>query len=557
MMVAASIGALLWENWRLTRIEAAQRLGLGILGGSAALLLIGNGTSVAFWILFALNAFFYMSIAKLNGGKFMDGYKPGFPLYLLYTRPVPTSVFVGVAMAYDAISGVASYLVSAAILGYAFGQPFPLLGAAAVIVVVHLTYICIQWSTQSRVIQWIGSLVIGLPAFFLLKDRAGSPHEINFSFAEYAAMCVICVVSIVLTVAGVARQRRGDAIGTAPRAAKSGVYPVWLVDLFRFSCPTSSATRAQVWFELKSSGLPALAVGLGLGMLIFVLFAISIPVEVTRPFAIVSVVIAAPALLLLLGGNAFGIRRRQGRTYASAFELTQPSRTAQMAGLKVLLRTACLLVALTVVGVSIWASSSLLGSWGSWVVEGGKDAVPEFLKLRQEIGAALAGMMASAYVAQVVITSVAVGVLVAALATFAALRARYPRRLLIVGSMLLFHGLALVLLALAEQEEIASPLVVETVFAATGWTLVVAMVLATIYLGWSGVAERALTIRYAIGASMVSAAFAMAWLTVLHAAGVQFAGMAAAGVVGIMWPVLLPPVAGVFAPWALGRVRHA
>jgi hypothetical protein len=522
MMVAASIGALLWENWRLTRIEAAQRFGLGILGGSAALLLIGSGTSVAFWILFALNAFFYMSIAKLNGGKFMDGYKPGFPLYLLYTRPVPTSVFVGVAMAYDAISGVASYLVSAAILGYAFGQPFPLLGAAAVIVVVHLTYICIQWSTQSRVIQWIGSLVIGLPAFFLLKDRAGSPHEINFSFAEYAAMCVICVVSIVLTVAGVARQRRGDAIGTAPRAAKSGVYPVWLVDLFRFSCPTSSATRAQVWFELKSSGLPALAVGLGLGMLIFVLFAISIPVEVTRPFAIVSVVIAAPALLLLLGGNAFGIRRRQGRTYASAFELTQPSRTAQMAGLKVLLRTACLLVALTVVGVSIWASSSLLGSWGSWVVEGGKDAVPEFLKLRQEIGAALAGMMASAYVAQVVITSVAV-----------------------------------VLLALAEQEEIASPLVVETVFAATGWTLVVAMVLATIYLGWSGVAERALTIRYAIGASMVSAAFAMAWLTVLHAAGVQFAGMAAAGVVGIMWPVLLPPVAGVFAPWALGRVRHA
>ena len=43
-----------------------------------------------------------------------------------------------------------------------------------------------------------------------------------------------------------------------------------------------------MWFELKSSGFPALAVGLGVAMLIFLLFAISIPVEVVRPFAVFS-----------------------------------------------------------------------------------------------------------------------------------------------------------------------------------------------------------------------------------------------------------------------------
>ena len=31
-----------------------------------------------------------------------------------------------------------------------------------------------------------------------------------------------------------------------------------------------------------------------------------------------------PILVFLLGGNAFGIRRKQGRTYLSAFEATQP-----------------------------------------------------------------------------------------------------------------------------------------------------------------------------------------------------------------------------------------
>ena len=45
-------------------------------------------------------------------------------------------------------------------------------------------------------------------------------------------------------------------------------------------------------------------------------------------------------------------------------------------------------------------------------------------------------------------------------------------------------------------------------------------------------------------------------LAVLHAAGVQLAGMTAAGFVGILWPVLLPPLASVLAPWSLSRIRH-
>jgi hypothetical protein len=90
----------------------------------------------------------------------------------------------------------------------------------------------------------------------------------------------------------------------------------------------------------------------------------------------------------------------------------------------------------------------------------------------------------------------------------------------------------------------------------TGWSLVVAIVSATIYLFWIGVAERALTIRYVSVALLISAAFAAAWLTVLHTAGVQLAGMSVAGVVGVLWPVLLPALASFLAPWSLSRVRH-
>ena len=145
---------------------------------------------------------------------------------------------------------------------------------------------------------------------------------------------------------------------------------------------------------------------------------------------------------------------------------------------------------------------------------------------------------------------------IALLAAFAAVRARYPRPLRIAGSLLLFHGFALVLLALAENNGIASPFLVGMVFAVTGWTLVTAMVLATIYFFWYGFAARALTMRYTSFAFLIAAAFAAAWLTVLHAAGVQLSGMQAAGIVGILWPVLLPLMAGVLAPWSLSRLRH-
>jgi hypothetical protein len=556
MILRSPIAAMVWENWRLTRVEAAQRLAMGTVVGAAALMFLDNGISVAIWILLIQHGIFYLSISKLNGGRFMDGYKPGFPLYLLYPRPAPTVAIVGVAMAYDALTCTALYLANAAVLELVFGKPLPMLSAAALLVAFHFSYTCIQWSTRSRVVQWVGSIAITLSAFALVKDGGGIPDHLALSPGELALLLVVCVVSFVLTVAGVARQRRGEVIATTPRQARAGGYPDWLVNLFRFPCPTSSAVRAQVWFELKSSGLPTLAIGIGLALAIPVLFAISIPVWFVRPVVMFSAFTAAPILLLFLSGNAFGIRRRQGRTYASPFELTQPYGTAQLVGIKVLVRTACLIVAFVAVGASVWASSSLIGAWGIWMVEGGKDAVPELLKVREGIADAFAGMTGRTYIVQTVITSVAVAFAVATFATFAAIKARYSRRLIIGSSLLLFHGLVLILLALAEAGEVAPPGLVGRIFVMTGWTLLTAMAAATVYLSWSGARERVLTIGYAAAAVLLSVAFGLAWLSVLHAGDLQLANMPVGTAVSVLWPVLLPLMASVAAPWSLSRLRH-
>jgi hypothetical protein len=83
-----------------------------------------------------------------------------------------------------------------------------------------------------------------------------------------------------------------------------------------------------------------------------------------------------------------------------------------------------------------------------------------------------------------------------------------------------------------------------------------ANVLATAYLLWRVLAERLLTLRQACGATLASAAFGAAWVTVLTAAGAPLAVKPMTDAAPLLSPVLLPLMAAVLATWSLSRVRH-
>ncbi len=84
-----------------------------------------NGAAIAMILLVLPHFVGWLSLARLNGGR------PGFPLYLHYTRPVRTAVIVGLPMAYLTAMSSAIYLVSALLLRVTSGYPFPLLPVAA------------------------------------------------------------------------------------------------------------------------------------------------------------------------------------------------------------------------------------------------------------------------------------------------------------------------------------------------------------------------------------------------------------------------------------------
>jgi hypothetical protein len=267
----------------------------------------------------------------------------------------------------------------------------------------------------------------------------------------------------------------------------------------------------------------------------------------------VVVMFSLPAVLLL-GGNAFGVRARQGRTYASAFDATQACGTTRMAGLKVLVRSVCLLAALVAVVVSMWTSLSFIP-----VSESGAPlrAYVPFRGWQRAIEATAGAMSAYELLALAFVTVIVVPVMVGSRAALPALRTRYPRRVKITGWLLLLYGLARVLLALAGQRGFRPETLTNALIVATPWIAATATVLATVYFLWSVLAERLLTLRAACGAILVSAAFGVAWVTVLRAAGVQLAGLPTTDAVWILSPILLTLMAGVLAPWSLSRIRHA
>ena len=368
----------------------------------------------------------------------------------------------------------------------------------------------------------------------------------------------------------VTRQRRGDELTACTRAAIAGApaegWPDRLVSLFRFPCPTSSATRAQVWLDLKSNGFPVLATGVTLAIVILLMAAASGPLDAANLaamrgsapcvyrecitlFPVAPVLFAALSLFIVLlrAGNAFGIRRRQGRTYICAFAATQAYGSAQLAVLKVLVMSVCVLAALLAIGTSVWISLPLL-----------REA--PFIQmwnlrptgLRSVITDAVAALTGYEQLSLAIVAAVGVVLWVAAFAVLGAL----SRRMNVAGSLLLLYGVAMGLLALAGQSGIGPEIPLGATLRATWWVAVSAVVLATGYLLWRGFAEQFLTLPHAAGAVLLSAIFGVAWLGTLGAAGVSLSGLPVVGAAQVLWPALLPLTMTVLAAWSFNRVRH-
>jgi len=570
--------AVLWEIWRVTRVEIAWRFALCLVGGLMALASFAAiagpdasarardlGAVAALVVIVMPNWLGWIFLGRLNKGR------AGYPMPLLYTRPIRTVTLIGLQFAYLTVVQVAIYLVCALVLKLVSGYPFPLLSVSAWIATSTLLMTSIYWFTRSLLVQqFVGGFISGawlLYAIFRLtsfgegKNLHDSPllwpSIFRLTPGEWLALALISAVSFGMTAYSVARQRRGDA--RTPWTPGSG-WPDWIVNLFRLPCPTSSPTRAQMWFDLKSRGLPLLSLALMLAVINPLLFAISNRVDAANPdwaiplgpMALMLSMMSLLAVMALGGLNAFGVRWSQGGTY---FEAHHPYSTVRLANLKVFVRSACLVAALLVVGGSMWAFLSayplLTGDKLFWKMTGMAHIV--FLHGAENAFGALSGYQK---ISLVIVAFVGIFVWVASLAVILPLWARYPRRGNIAASALLIGGLSLSGLVLAERLDLVPGFLVDAAFTTTRWLLIAATLFVTIYLAWNSLAERLLTARYAFGVLAVAVVFGAASLTVLRIGGLRLADLPATSALSLLTLLVVPLMLMLLVPWSLSRYRH-
>jgi hypothetical protein len=573
---------LLWESWRLTRVEMAFRLGLATIAGGAPLAVVraasrfgeqdpanmarlADGAAVVTLFIIAFVPLpFWFSIAMLKGGRLIDGGMPGFPFSIGYPRPVSTGLLVGVPMTYFALAAAASYVVPAVVLGALFGYAFPLAPIAAWLVALSLVQAAANWWTRSKIIQLAGSIAATSACMWLAslpldqmdrEDLAGAASlperllaQLALSPGDYAVIASIAVASVALAIGSVARHRRGDTWFSSERAASAARSRAWRLDALRVPCPTATPARAQWWFEATRTGAPLIAVGLGLALAIPALLAGANAWEPAHTYALLFTTLT-PAIVLRMGtDNVFGLRRKPGLTYASTFDTSQALGTTQLVAAKVFVRTACLLLALAVLVASVWLSVPLLNGWPAIKPWGDYDSL---VGGQRAITASIGASTAPQRAALVVLIITGFAAMVAHAAALQALRLLHPMR--IFAGVLAMLVYTLMFLFWSGDGVAELPRAIAQTYP---WVIAAAIAVAAVCVFRLALLEQLVTPRHAAGAVLLWALCVVSSLALTPGGHVDLPAMTWTSLALMLSLNLLPATAVALTPWAYSLVRH-
>lgn len=540
----------------MTRRELLFCAGFGALAAWAVLWRTSvdppRAAYVSFLVLLGAATLVWLAMLARNARK-------GFPLPLAYSRPISTPALVGVPMLYFALACALTYALPATLLRVVYGAPLPVV-PVAVVLAAGATVFCVSgWAMSS---SWLRSaltvalmLLLGAPVGWLKPwmEPAATAFppplrldSVQLKPTDYVLIALVAAAAYAAAVGGVGRQRHGAAITPAapaaaptsrPTAAKGMVehFRDIALKLVRVQCPTSSPLAAELWMEIKSRGLPVLAIGLAIAAVMPAMFWLGNRSGWVGALAFIGFGAALPFFAGI--SVSFWNRDSSLRAPMSGFEAARPATTAYLAAVQIGVAVASILAAWLLVGVSIWLSLPLF------------KGVVDFAPMQR----ALLGTLAQWSVVRIVAAAVAAitifATFVALLAAVRALSARYGLRLWLGVVAIAAYLLAFAFFGAGRPWQAPA-------IGAHLWVLAVSIPVLTLAAAAYALVARALLPRQAawIGAAWVVFAAALPLGFALDAS--TLAGLAPAVAAVALAAVLLPLTAAALAVWSLGRIRH-
>lgn len=383
---------LLWHSWRLSRrwylliLAIALAATLTIMNLSPRGMLpqpvyrehLAPGTVVFSSIL----ALFTTLVAISLGGR------AGFPMRFEFRLPVSTALLVGIPMLALGALCASLYVIPMLTIRLVYGLPMPVLAGAMLVFAVAMLLAAASWATTTSLTRGI-ALVLAVsactrlltwmqPFHFPNGARAGEPvfdpEMLSFTAAQYALLVLIVLTLAALAGLSVRQQRQGESWqwgmtrtqlpgqvrDNGGRASES------LMDragaLLQVPCPVSSPWAAELWLECRRLGVPLLALGLLLALLMPILpwMDALFGSRISGTLAT-----AAPVALFFTGvGTGIFNRRISSSGYMNPFEGTRPLGTLHLAGIQFGTLGAALTLGTALIGIGLWLSSPLHGDVG-------------------------------------------------------------------------------------------------------------------------------------------------------------------------------------------------
>lgn len=381
--------AMLWELWRTSRAELFGRMAFHTLmvllcasigdehfPGERDVL---RGVVILMISVGCIFSVTWMS-ALDNGGN-------GFRFSLSFSRPVSSTQLVLVPMLYTMAYAVLSFWVVAGVFCLASGSTLPIAGLSAGIACAVACFVATAWSPSTSVGRWIsviGVLIgfIALITVFHIRREESEPWLLvmgradYFQFAwYYYVMCVVVsALAAAVAIVGVDRKRHGDNLRLLDLAASMIRFPDGSVRRSRLALePFHSEFAAQYWYETRRIGHAVwpFAICAPLLPLAWVisgpLFAEQAAIWRGTPAIWLGALILCPLAYQAFGvEQAIGLRRRHGASWLSAFDVTVPMASDQLAAIKLIALSICSLAGWLFMFVVAGLHSAMIGNWEVW-----------------------------------------------------------------------------------------------------------------------------------------------------------------------------------------------
>lgn len=379
--------AILWEFWRMNRIDAGVRMGavcvFALLLFTAAERLGGIQAQVIRGIVTLL--MLSLSVMSASWMNALDHAGMVYNFRLAFVRPVTSLQIVLIPMMLVVFLAITCYLLPALILRNLWGAPVPIVGPCVLVASQVACFCAAVWSCSTRPRRWVSlvltaSLIAFLFSVFVWRHQSEVPFLLEMGRPEYFDLwlseILVCVVlfvgAVCITWRSIDRQRHGVSTKPWPKMfRKSKPVSVSTAEIGisetgrRFSGPVA----AQFWYEVRQVGPNALRLGIVLPLL---LFAFLVPVAwIDTKWQYASHVwlvamLACPVLFQFVGADsALGLLNRNGAVYLSSFDATRPMACDALIAIKLLA------IAFSSLVNSFWCivlGTVYLGFKGDWQV---------------------------------------------------------------------------------------------------------------------------------------------------------------------------------------------